>query len=212
MPCIYFDRDDMKNIGGKDTKRCLPNGFWTAAAKAKNVGAKCFGDYGDECQKSCSGAPPDRHWGAPLLLALAASATVYLAAGVSLGRRAGKTGGMAAHIHYSQWIEGVSLVRDGLSLATRRGRGSRGQAASAYAAARASVGVEGKPRQAHKSNKKQTSRKLRKAQAAVVEASHARTLDEGLLSASAASRPAEKSTAQRLTPAGDGGRWVHVVS
>ena len=199
----------MKNGNGKDTARCLPSGFWTAATKAQNVGAKCYGDDGVECQKSCNGAPqPDQHWGGPLLLALTASATVYVVAGVSLGRRVGNRGGMAAHIHYNQWIEVVSLVRDGLRLATGRGRGAHGRAASAYAAAQASAVVEGNARQARKPSKKHKSRKQQRAEG-VVEQSHARTLDVGLLSTSAA-RPDEDCTAKGLTPAGDGGRWVHV--
>lgn len=231
MPCIYFDRDDMKNGAGKDTARCLPNGFWTAATKAKNVGAKCFGEYGDECQKSCSGAPPpDRHWGAPLLLGLAAGTAVYLAVGIGLGRRAGKRPGLAAHVHYTQWIEGVSLVRDGLSLATGRGRGSHGHAATARAATRASTCLEGKAQQASKSRKNQKSRNPQRARE-VIEQSHTRTLDERLLSESDSTPTEERRAgtqgsgaaaasikgggglaAKHMTPAGDGGRWVHVPS
>eukprot|EP01051_Picozoa_sp_SAG22_P010479 SAG22_NODE_946_length_6371_cov_12.683833_7_plen_364_part_00 len=180
----------------------------------------------DQLDEAC--AP----WGRPFLWLVLVGGGCYFGGGVLYGRRSGGGGGSgraastkagqlaAAHPHWPHWLAIAGLVKDGAEYTRRRARGGGGGGGGsgqrpAQGEARSpprnagSEDTQGSKKEKKKDKQKHKTEKQKKQKAEKQETGQPPPTPEGM---GVGDQDGGSNTAPLLaTPAGGGGRWVHVT-
>lgn len=156
----------------------------------------------------------ESRWGWVLACGIIVAGTIYAVGGVAYGERITGGGGsgtskLAAHPHYTRWIEIAGLCSDGVAFARGGGRRPGYHAVPSIDGKHDSIA----PRQ--RSPRKAGQKKEKKTQKEKSEKTSKSKFDVGETVPTASSVRASSPAPATRTPgtkAGDGGRWVHVPS